>query len=132
MRVLTKDQLNQGLPLTRAIANFHVIHQTKDILKQIYARTHALRISIHTTILTIRRIASYHKLLNGFGAIIKDNIERDQPDGGLGLMQVSYKYDVKSKVDPRYYHKANPKFPSTGLDNEYANTQSSENHWGNA
>ena len=35
---VSKDQLTRGLPLTRAIMNFHVMYQTKKILAQLQAR----------------------------------------------------------------------------------------------
>ena len=118
---VSKDQLTRGLPLTRALMNFHVMFQTKKILVQMGIRNpndqdfNPYNNPYDKT--------EYHQLLNEFGIKASDVPEIDQPAGGLGYNRTSYGGKVQGF---KPFHK----FPSTGLDNTYLSVQKPGGNWG--
>lgn len=124
---VSKDQLTKGLPLTRAIMNFHVMYQTKKILVQMEARTFGDQdFDPHNN---PYNKTEYQKILNEFGAKMDDIPQIDQPAKGLGFIRLSYGPSAKLwslQKQLEYYggtHHAYPKFSSTGQDNVYMNVQ---------
>ena len=84
---ISKDHLTNGLSLTKAIMNFHVMYQTKKILTQMGVRNpndqnfNPYNNPYDKT--------EYQKLLNEFNVSQRDIPEIDQPAGGLGSIRVS-------------------------------------------
>ena len=126
-----KNHLNQGLPLTRALTNFHVMFQTKNILAQMEAREPGDRdFDPHNN---PYNKTEYHKLLNEFSATTRDVPEIDQPANGLGFIRsgTATLVSLKKQLDQLgMKHDPYPKYPSTGLDNEYLNIQRKGGDWG--
>jgi hypothetical protein len=131
---VAKDQLTQGLPFTKAIMNFHVLFQTKRILVQMDVRNPGDQdFDPHNN---PYNKTEYRKILNQFDATPQDIPQIDQPAGGLGYMRrdaIGSSLKMKSIVAlQKQYGEAVtiPKFPSTGLDNDFMDVQKKGGKWG--
>ena len=124
---VSKDQLTRGLPLTRALMNFHVMFQTKKILAQMEIKNpndqdfHPYNNPYNKT--------EYRKLLNEFGIKASDIPEIDQPAGGLGFCIRNFGPTAKALDESGAYHHNLPTYPATGKTNEYLNIQKSGGDW---
>ena len=130
---VSKDQLTRGLPLTKAILNFHVMYQTKKMLAQMEIRNLGDR--DFDPYNNPYNKTEYCKLLNEFRVTAKDIPEIDQPPGGLGFIIQDGGSKVgslqKQMADLGRHHKPYPKYPSSSKDKTDMDVhRSGANGWG--
>jgi len=123
---VSKDQLTQGLPLTRAIMKFHVMYQVKRILAQMKAREPGD--NDFNPYNNPYNKNEYQKLLNEFDVRPIDIPEIDQPAKGLGYVVSNGSKLSDMKIT--YNVIEAPVYPSTGLKNLYLNVQRKGGDWG--
>ena len=111
---VSKYDLTSGIDLTRSIFNFHVMYQTKKILKQLQARENGdpdfnpYKNPYNET--------EYKKLLNEFNVNPYDIPSIDQPTDGLGFVG-----NLGKRVALLLKLRKPPLFRSTGQENWYMN-----------